>query len=119
MTVVTKCPRCRGEALEIFKTHDYCSQCNYSSEFSDEAYQSAETLNPIIPEWAVAHMGLSEEELEEIREINLGKYAPGYELIVDTKKKPVVHELTKDEPSKSPRKITTAGTHSRNMAVSL
>jgi hypothetical protein len=105
--------------LEIFKTHDYCSQCNYSSEFSDEAYKLAETLNPVIPEWAIAHMDLSEEELEEIREINLGKYDPGYELIVDTKKKPAVHDVTRDWQTKTRQTVEAREHSSLESAVAL
>ena len=74
--VNAKCPRCREETLESLKTHDYCSSCNFSSELASES-------DMMIPLWAMKYLGeLTAEDREEIREINLGMYTPGYELVV-------------------------------------
>jgi len=105
MTVIARCPRCRSESLEIFKTHDYCSQCNFSSDFTEDAIAEREVAEPMIPEWAIAHMELSDADRAEIREINIGKYAPGYELIVDTKRKPRVIKATRERATESPETL--------------
>lgn len=67
------CPRCGSESFKKLKT--YCLECNYSA-------RDLEPPDMIIPQWVINALSLSEEELNDIREINLGIYGPGYESVV-------------------------------------
>ena len=95
MSKVISCPRCGTMNLEILKTHDYCCECNYSHEYTKKSKKIFKRPAPIIPDWVLKHLDLTEADRAEIRDINLGKYAPGYELVVDTTKRPKVIEAVK------------------------
>ena len=58
---LSSCPRCRSKSYEVFKTHDCCYECNYSSVFEEESD---------VPSWAIVQpkeeIKLMEEEPEEL-----------------------------------------------------
>lgn len=41
-----ECPRCGCDGYEIFRTHSYCSECNFSP-----AYSAADDDDSAIPRW--------------------------------------------------------------------
>ena len=84
-----KCPRCKSEAFEKLKT--FCLQCNYIN--------GEDSSDTIIPRWAIQHLALTPEELQDIAEINLGMYRPGYEVVV---RFPKEKEETKNSNAKVP-----------------
>jgi hypothetical protein len=47
-----RCPRCREQGLEIFATHSYCLNCNYTSEDKYERESRKKDIGPI-PQWAL------------------------------------------------------------------
>ena len=45
-----KCKRCGNHTMEKFKSHSYCSSCNYDFDHSDEAWLGVNDCMKLIDE---------------------------------------------------------------------
>lgn len=76
--MIHKCPRCGGASLESFKTHVYCSSCNYDG---GESVRSSTNTN----DWLrllVELESISSEgsPVQKVKKSNLNKFATSMEV---------------------------------------
>ncbi len=74
------CPQCGCGDIQILKTHTYCPDCNFSQEGELEGERA------LIPDWVVSCLDATPDLLRDIKEINHGKYGPGYQAVVELPK---------------------------------